>query len=89
MALQNALGGAFFLPKACIAAEFDWGEQPGESAICPICLEEVTDADFLTTPCHHSGHKDCMRAWSVNHNSCPVCRKPIPALGDHQNLDTL
>ena len=58
---------------------------------CCVCLESSDDTspdstlsnDWITTPCSHSMHKDCLRLWLVQrlvkmqHMSCPVCRTVV------------
>lgn len=39
---------------------------------CAICLEPT----YKTIKCGHHFHKKCLDKWK-EHNSCPVCRKPI------------
>lgn len=43
---------------------------------CSICLEYVTHNKYITN-CNHEYHESCLNIWAKDHNSCPVCRKPI------------
>ena len=40
---------------------------------CPICLENVSEADF-TTSCGHCFHAQCLTEWLMTSNTCPMCR---------------
>lgn len=44
---------------------------------CPICLapnENLTTEKFLTLPCAHEFHDQCILPWLEKTNSCPLCR---------------
>jgi len=46
---------------------------------CIICLEEETDEkplDGSCDDCSHVFHKECLNAWLVRNNICPLCRAP-------------
>jgi hypothetical protein len=40
------------------------------SQLCPICQENT--GDFLTTPCGHKFHKDCLKG--LTRPKCPLCK---------------
>ena len=40
---------------------------------CSICLEENKD-NVVITKCKHYFHKDCLKIWTDNHMSCPLCK---------------
>lgn len=44
---------------------------------CPICFDEITTIDCLTTKCDHKYHASCMFEWISNNNTCPTCRQPL------------
>ena len=47
---------------------------------CTICLDNIKPDDFIVNlPCNHLYHKNCIRNWFINNNTCPVCRINIPA----------
>ena len=56
-------------------------EQVSEKAACSVCFDafNVGDANVLALPCAHLYHKDCLLPWLATHNTCPVCRSPLPA----------
>ncbi|QLG70238.1 hypothetical protein HG535_0A01760 [Zygotorulaspora mrakii] len=47
-----------------------------ELAVCPICLDEITDSIATLKPCNHQFHKDCIRKWHTYADDlkCPICR---------------
>lgn len=50
---------------------------------CPICLEHFqTTSHISKMPCGHHYHKSCLTSWLHKHNSCPVCRHPLPEVID-------
>ena len=49
---------------------------------CTICQEEFeTGETFVPLPCNdihpHKFHKDCIKPWLINNNTCPTCRGTI------------
>ena len=47
-----------------------------EFPTCSVCITDFemgTESLFL--PCGHQFHKDCIKPWLKDHNTCPVCRK--------------
>jgi len=47
---------------------------------CPICLEIYTAGEEIcwshNDKCVHGFHLDCMVAWLMKSNDCPLCREP-------------
>lgn len=46
---------------------------------CSICYECTHTPDKLTMECGHIFHSACMKKWSENNKSCPMCRKELEA----------
>ncbi|KAL8496903.1 hypothetical protein ACS0TY_020546 [Phlomoides rotata] len=46
---------------------------------CPICLEEYKDGDYCAAlvTCHHTFHVDCITAWLLDNDTCPLCRSLV------------
>lgn len=46
---------------------------------CPICLDDYEAGDDIcwsaNKKCHHAFHLDCMSAWLMNNDDCPLCRE--------------
>ena len=42
---------------------------------CPICLVEFEKNDKGNVlPCKHGFHEQCIKEWTKNHPTCPICR---------------
>ncbi|KAF2212942.1 hypothetical protein CERZMDRAFT_105795 [Cercospora zeae-maydis SCOH1-5] len=63
------------LPRRKVT-EKDFGD--GGKADCSICMDEAELGSEVTElPCHHWFHHDCIKAWLVEHDTCPHCRQGI------------
>ncbi|KAI5359024.1 putative Zinc finger, RING-type [Septoria linicola] len=63
------------LPRRKIT-EKDFGD--GGKADCSICMDEAEVGSEVTElPCHHWFHHDCIKAWLIEHDTCPHCRQGI------------
>lgn len=51
-----------------------------ENKICSICHDDMECAKKLD--CGHVFHKSCLQSWLKLQLICPVCRKPVNALGE-------
>ena len=49
-------------------------QNPDSENWCPIC-KTVSPNRALTDTCGHEFCFDCLKQWSNEHNSCPVCRQ--------------
>jgi hypothetical protein len=80
--LQNSCGGAFFIPKESRQPRFDWrAQKPPPHTECSVCLDEIEENQaFLTTPCGHPFHDECLRRWMDEHADCPFCRNALPSI---------
>ena len=44
---------------------------------CSICMEDLSKETLKVVKCGHFFHKDCIKQWLNNNNTCPLCRKVI------------
>ncbi|KAK3684330.1 hypothetical protein B0T22DRAFT_274688 [Podospora appendiculata] len=48
------------------------------NARCVICVDDMAVGEKAAVlPCNHFFHSECVTPWLKQHNTCPVCRKPI------------
>ena len=43
---------------------------------CSVCLENI-ELDQKVLACKHLFHTKCIDGWTINHDSCPLCRTKI------------
>lgn len=42
---------------------------------CPVCYESFNV--MQVTPCNHTFCRNCLRNWTTEHSSCPMCRQYV------------
>jgi len=46
---------------------------------CPVCLMDYDiEEEVLKLPCNHIYHKECIKTWLKQANTCCVCRHELP-----------
>lgn len=64
------------LPRVKVAKKEEHSEG------CSVCQDDFNVGDTLIQlPCEHKFHEACITPWLVEHNSCPICRKPLRGSG--------
>ncbi|KAL2261119.1 hypothetical protein VTK26DRAFT_4682 [Humicola hyalothermophila] len=59
---------------------------PDGKAECTICIDEIKKGDeVVVLPCKHWYHGECVVLWLKEHNTCPICRKPVETRGESGN----
>ncbi|KAM7195638.1 hypothetical protein V8F20_007382 [Naviculisporaceae sp. PSN 640] len=54
-------------------------------AECTICIDEMHQGDEVTVlPCTHWFHGECVTLWLKEHNTCPICRRPIETTSERR-----
>ena len=48
-----------------------------KSIECPICYDEITNVNCVTTECCHTFHASCLFKNMNNNVDCPLCRKEL------------
>lgn len=47
---------------------------------CTVCHDDYEEGTTVVElPCTHCFHEGCIMPWLETHNTCPVCRKELPA----------
>jgi len=57
-------------------------ENVDEDAMCSICFDPFCSGNAdncVGLPCNHKYHKNCIKPWLERSNTCPMCRRNIPA----------
>ncbi|ELU16378.1 hypothetical protein CAPTEDRAFT_138663 [Capitella teleta] len=54
-------------------------QEEGEMSECCICMDRKAG---IILPCAHVYCEQCIDAWNVNHNTCPICRARIEGSDD-------
>ncbi|CDY65779.1 BnaA03g56230D [Brassica napus] len=59
-----------------------------EEEECVICLGlwEVGEFGRKLRTCGHGFHVECIDMWLSSHSTCPLCRSPVLAVSDQENL---
>lgn len=55
---------------------------------CCICLEAITGQYAYLSVCSHGFCKVCIDKWTLENNSCPLCRTPFPVIIYTENKAT-
>ena len=45
--------------------------------MCAICLAHISLNELEVLPCAHSYHRRCIQRWTMQSQTCPVCRTSI------------
>ncbi|KAH7291498.1 hypothetical protein KP509_29G019500 [Ceratopteris richardii] len=52
--------------------------EESESIICVICRYDIKDGEsFLTLPCKHLYHSECIKSWLHVQKNCPICNAEV------------
>ena len=48
---------------------------------CSICLDSLEENNIITLlNCNHQFHESCLKQWTINNNTCPLCRTVVTSL---------
>ena len=66
----------------------DKKDEEEEEEECVICLGlwEVGELGRKLRTCGHGFHVECIDMWLSSHSTCPLCRSPVLAVSDQENL---
>lgn len=49
------------------------------SVDCSVCKDEFNlESKLVKLPCNHYFHRECIKPWLEQRNSCPTCRYELP-----------
>ena len=46
------------------------------NAVCSICLDTIKNDGCSVADCEHTFHRRCLKQWTAQNRSCPMCRGP-------------
>ena len=58
--------------------------------MCYICLEKLdlnSNNKYLKCGCLNRYHADCLYAWRIVQNKCPICRKKINEIKEDKDFE--
>jgi biotin synthase-related radical SAM superfamily protein len=59
----------------------DMKESTYKLADCPICFKPYEDEEQVRVlDCEHYYHQECVDAWLLKKNECPICKKKARSL---------
>jgi len=77
----------FIYKKACFNAFKKWKDSINKNEECPICLNNISSLDKITTKCNHIYCKTCLKSWLEEKDSCPICRHTISKQTIHKFIN--
>lgn len=57
-----------------------------ETETCPVCQDDMME-EATKMPCDHKYHRDCIKPWLAEHNTCPMCRWEVDTDDAEYNRD--
>merc|ERR1712196_392615 len=58
----------------------------GEGGMCPICTDEYVEGDAkVRTACGHEFHRECLKKWLKQGDTCPMCRAELMSASDSED----
>ncbi|KAJ0261451.1 RING-H2 finger protein ATL63 [Hirschfeldia incana] len=66
--------------------EDDDNEEDEEECVICLGLWEAGDFGRKLRYCGHGFHVECIDMWLSSHSTCPLCRSPVLAVSDQENI---